>query len=267
MILREHLEADLDGADLSPVAKRLLGGTGADAERAVRGARRRARHAGRLVGIDDLLAEVRGKEGAPKPSRRTAIHESGHAVVVAETRRQDILSLSVQRTDGHLGGMLMSDQDGVDSTEDGITRLLQELLAGRAAEEAIYGQVSGGSGGSSASDLARATLLAVSSDLSWGLGETLVWHGHLTSDDVGRLISLRPDVAMRAQARLTAAYAQTLAMIRERRRAVEALADELLAREVLSGDEVRAVLASVAPETPPPPEPVRRLGTPARSGR
>lgn len=45
MSLRGQLDGELGGVDLSPTALRLVGGTGADCERAVRGARQRARHA------------------------------------------------------------------------------------------------------------------------------------------------------------------------------------------------------------------------------
>ena len=116
----------------------------------------------------------------------------------------------------------------------------------------VFGAVSGGSGGSSDSDLARATTLAVSCEVSWGLGKTLSWYGEMTAEECGRFIALRPDVAVRVEARLAAAYADVLAIVRERRHAIEALADVLLKREVLTGDQVRAVLASVVEMTRKP---------------
>jgi cell division protease FtsH len=236
-------------ADLLPVAQRLQGGTGADAEKAVRGARARARRAGRSLTVDDLMAEV-GGAGGRKASRRTAVHEAGHAVVVAATRPQDIVSLSVQQTDSYMGGLLMCEGNGHASTSDGIKALLCEMLSGRAAEEVVCGHVSGGSGGSTQSDLARATLLAVSADLSWGMGKTLTWHGDMSAQEAGRLVMMRADIAGRVEARLASAYSETLRMIRDRRRAVEVLSDALLAREVMSGDQVREVLSSVAASAP-----------------
>jgi hypothetical protein len=58
-ILRAHLGQDLEGPDLRPAAASAHGGTGADAERWVCGARRLARNAGRAVRLDDLHAEIR----------------------------------------------------------------------------------------------------------------------------------------------------------------------------------------------------------------
>ncbi|MGD0109405.1 MAG: hypothetical protein ABSC06_36040 [Rhodopila sp.] len=196
--------------------------------------------------IGDLMAEVGGKASASPPSRRTAIHEASHAVVVAATRPNDIVALSIQRDGGILGGTLLKVRADTGSTADDIAKMLRELLAGRAAEELFFGHVSGGSGGSPDSDLARATTLAVSCEVTWGLGKPLAWFGDMTPDECGRFISMRPDVALRVEARLVAAYAETLAMLSARRPAVEALADALLERQVLSGDDVRAVLASVA---------------------
>ena len=236
---------DLRGVDMSPVALRLAGGTGADCERAVRGARQRARHAGRPMSIDDLMAEVTGKDSGHRASRRTAIHEAAHAVVVAATRPKDIVALSVQKSRGNLGGLLLEFGNEV-ATADGVTAIVRELLAGRAAEEVFFGNVCGGSGGSADSDLARATTLAVSCEASWGLGKTLSWYGDMNADECGRFISMRPDVAARVEARLAAAYADTLAMVRDRRHSIEALARVLLKREVLTGDDVRTVLTSAA---------------------
>ena len=124
--------------------------------------------------------------------------------------------------------------------------MLRELLAGRAAEELFFDHVSGGASGSHDSDLARATTLAVSCEVTAGLGKSLALFGDMTPDECGRFISVRPDVASRVEARLAAAYAETLAMLTARRPVVEALAEVLLERQVLSGDDVRAVLASVA---------------------
>jgi ATP-dependent Zn protease len=196
--------------------------------------------------FDDLMAEVGGTDSGHRPSRRTAIHEAAHAVVIAATRPSDIIAVSVRPTGALLGGTIIKVGADHGSTSADVATMLRELLAGRAAEEMVFGGVSGGSGGPPGSDLARATMLAVSCEATWGLGKSLAWHGDMTADEAGRFISLRPDIAARVEARLAAAYAEALEMLSARRPAVEALAAALLEREVLSGDDVRAVLASVA---------------------
>jgi SpoVK/Ycf46/Vps4 family AAA+-type ATPase len=83
LILRGYLGEDLAGEDLHPVAIRAIGGTGADCERWVRGARRRARHAGRPMAAEDLLAEIRGEPDSRRTvefGTRVAVHEAGHVI-------------------------------------------------------------------------------------------------------------------------------------------------------------------------------------------
>lgn len=50
-------------------------------------------------------------------------------------------------------------------------------LAGRAAERLVFGQASAGAGGGSDSDLAKATRTAAALEMSFGLGDSLVWLG------------------------------------------------------------------------------------------
>ena len=54
-ILREHLAEDLRGEDLSAAVMAVTESSGADCERLVRGARRRARSAGRALLLADFL--------------------------------------------------------------------------------------------------------------------------------------------------------------------------------------------------------------------
>jgi hypothetical protein len=56
-IMRFHLRDDLIGEDLTRLARRGLGATGADIEQWVRGARRRARHQRRGIMLEDLADE------------------------------------------------------------------------------------------------------------------------------------------------------------------------------------------------------------------
>ena len=60
LILREHLGAELMDDDLSGAALAATGASGADCERLVRGARRRARTADRAMVLSDLMVEIGG---------------------------------------------------------------------------------------------------------------------------------------------------------------------------------------------------------------
>ena len=80
-ILRMHLAGALPDEDLRPAAMRALGYTGADIERVVRGARRRARQEDRALTLADLIAEMTDRHELPPAEMRIlAVHEAGHAI-------------------------------------------------------------------------------------------------------------------------------------------------------------------------------------------
>jgi cell division protease FtsH len=60
---------------------------------------------------------------------------------------------------------------------------LTTLLAGRAAEQMIYGAPSTGAGGDEASDLANATEMALDMETRWGLGDGPPLHTPIDIDD------------------------------------------------------------------------------------
>ncbi|WP_419898643.1 AAA family ATPase [Roseomonas sp. USHLN139] len=160
-ILRHHLGDELPDADLPRLALIGLGSTGAEAERWVRGMRRRARNARRGATLLDLEAEVRGRASSPPPAslRRTAIHEAGHALMLALERPGAVIAATIVPSRG-LAGRVHWKQ--VDETRPAFTRAallatLREALAGRAAEEELLGEASATSGGGLESDLCRAT--------------------------------------------------------------------------------------------------------------
>lgn len=274
LILRGYLGEDLGGADMRPFAIRALGGTGADCERWVRGARRRARHAGREMAAEDLLAEIRGgpgREHPPEVRARVAAHEAGHVVAYAVARPGSILSASIRGEGPVAGGVHVIGEEEFSALPGEIHARLVCRLSGRAAEEVVLGEAGGGCGGLEDSDLAEATHVATLAELSFGLGTTLAWHGAIPRAEVGGVLLARPEVAARVECRLQAAYAEALALVRERRIAVEAVAGALLERETMSGAELASVVAAAerrrasarGPEAPPPDAAVtRRVGGP-----
>ena len=239
-ILAQHMGDCAVGLDLLSVTRDSKGASGADAEQWARGARRRARHAGRPVNLADIRAEI----GAEKPKRtdelnaRIAIHEAAHAVIMEELRPGVVSVVSVRDAGPNGGGVACNDRGDRSLHIADLEGLIVELLAGRAGEEVLLGNISVGSAGSQDSDLAQATKIAADIELSFG-GEGLLWLG---GDDAVSVLRMRPDIAKRTSDRLDRLYAATLALVRKNTHKVIVVAGLLTTQDTLTGDEARAAM-------------------------
>jgi DNA polymerase III delta prime subunit len=243
-ILAQHLGPHGEGLDLLAVT-RSVRGTGADAEKWARGARRRARHAGREVTLADIVAEI----GDEKPkvtaelNRRRTIHEAGHAVVMERQRPGSVMQMSITGGGGNLGGVFSGEikEHRTMRVED-LENRAAESLAGRAAEQVLLGDTSLGSGGGEDSDLAQATKVAAMIDTQFAGNGSLLWLG----EDAESLLRMRPDVARAVSERLNRIYEGTLSLVARNRSEIEAVAALLAERETLTGDEVREAMRQAA---------------------
>ncbi len=243
-IMREHLGEDLAGVDLSSAGLAAAGHTGADCELWVRGARRRARDGDRPMVLEDLLAEIGGKSASRPPAfaRRVALHEAAHAVYSVIERPGTLVTVTVHGKGSNAGGILAGGAlDGTVTIAE-IRDLIVMLLSGRAAEESFLGRPSAGSGGTSDSDLASATALAIAADAAFGFGESLVWHGLPGAGEIPSMLAIRPDLEARVAGTLAAAYREARSFVRRHRGAVEAVARTLMENGTMTGAEVEAVV-------------------------
>jgi ATP-dependent Zn protease len=246
--LRPHKEAKnvARGLDIRTLAELSWGCTGADVELFVRGASRRARRARRKIKQDDLLAEVTGRPRRPdsvprqtiEALRRTAVHEAGHAVarLVSSTQGEDISFVTiVPRLDGTLGFVATVPLEGHALTRRTMLERLETILAGRAAEEIVYGadDVGAGAGGpSESSDLAVATRWAELIVCQSGLGDdgALYWTRQPTSDQQKQIGAL-----------LASCYSGVVAQLEANRELLDRVAEVLVEKQELSGTELRKI--------------------------
>lgn len=250
-MLRVHLGRDLEHADLMPVALHAAGATGADCERWVRGARRRARHAGRTMAVDDLLAEVGGVGESRPPDHLgiVAVHEAGHALVLALEQPGALRHASIARrsdSDGQVAALLA--EAPID--ESALNAILQRLLAGRAAEHVVIGRVTAGSGGHEDSDLAQATRIALAAETALGFSDQpLLWRGLWDVRAIGPVLLGNPHLAERVNTRLEAAWDRVCALLRAHRDTLDEITGHLLARGALGGAEIDRLVALHRSET------------------
>jgi len=246
-IMRIHLGELLPDADLRAAARKAEGCTGADVKRWVRRARRAARTERRQMRMDDLMAAIDVPDVAVTESvlRRFAVHEAGHALFVALDRPGALILTTVRQSSGAGGySAVRPDPDWSAATASTMRSAVSMLLAGRAAEQIIYGEVCGGSGGSAGSDLARATVLATGTIASLGLSDLPVWLGTVDQGNVGRILSSHPAVAAAVQAMLVECHQQALDALRPRKDMIVTLADLLVAQETVTGEFVEKLINS-----------------------
>src|SRR5256714_11290399 len=117
-------------------------------------------------------------------------------------------------------------------------------LAGRAAEEVVFGRVTNGA----ASDLEKVTEIARSMVFEWGMGEsvtsrTMRADNYALSEETKRLRD-------QEQSRLTDhAYAEAIRLITKHRALLDRVANALLEKETLARNELLAIFGDVEPES------------------
>jgi cell division protease FtsH len=117
-------------------------------------------------------------------------------------------------------------------------------LAGRAAEQVVFGRVTNGA----ANDLEKVTELARAMVFEYGMSQGVV--SRTMRADNYALSEETKRVRDNEQARLTDdAYLEAVRLITKHRAALDRLAGALLEKETLVRDEMTAMLADVEPES------------------
>ena len=247
-ILRQHLGPDLPGEDLLPIAELAGEATGAQAMGWAKDARAAARAAGRDMVIDDLVGVIGPPDEAPPHERRLlAVHEAGHAVLSHRIAPGCVRAVSIVGRGDAAGHTLTRRRLGKSPTKAEIELDVVCTLAGRAAEVEILGEASVGCGGSIDSDLGIATLQIASMLVSFGLGPNLIYAG--APDRAMEMMQFDPELRATVSRTLAALHERAVLAVRQNRKAIDAVVEELLRRRHLGGDAVAAVVeaADAAP--------------------
>jgi ATP-dependent Zn protease len=259
MIQPEVAAPDIDAFDgatiervLRPLARKANGLNGADIEAVVKNARRKARREKRYITYDDIESLLAGTK-QPRSMRllyRMAVHEAGHAVARLHFRLGPIIEITIDAPDG---GYTLGELGQDEQTEELLTTILVEHLAGRAAEEEILGSATSNSGGSERSDLALVTKLAL--DMETILGFSPKWPLLYRKVESGTaILGTDLELAESVNARIDTAYKAARGLVAKQRAAIEFLANTLVAQETLEGPELDAVLEQVRQKMVDPPK-------------
>ncbi|RDD70152.1 AAA family ATPase [Paracoccus versutus] len=237
-----HCLPDWREADLRDLAARAVGCSAADIDAVIRQTRATARGQKRAMTLDDLRQIFRITHD-PAIDRRVALHECGHAITCAALRLGPVRRIFLNREGG--GGTVF-DADAKHGLLADMQDRLVQLLAGRAAERLVLGDVSAGAGGSADSDLANATMIATSIQTRFGLGA----QGPVWTADPETLLSLDSDVLFRVRRELEAAEKRATQILSVHRSLLEEMAEALMASRDMDRAEAEDWLARVRNAAP-----------------
>jgi cell division protease FtsH len=199
-------------------------------------------HLLRAIETQQLGGEVSANKGLLSDStrQRLAYHEAGHALVGHWLQLGAVERVSIEPRGLALGVTYISrDSEDPLYAQAELGNRLAMMLAGREAELLVMGSVSSGA----SDDLKRASELAINMVGSLGFSKTF---GLLSVAGVPKEL-LGPDVQaavlQEARAMLDQAQAHCARLLNARRWQLDALAQALLRREVVSGDELSGLLA------------------------
>jgi cell division protease FtsH len=250
--LGKPLAADVD---LSRLARQTSGLTGADLanlcnEAAILAARtghQYVRQADFEAAMERVVAGLQQRRVVSEKEKRIlAYHEAGHAVMshlvgdLFPAQKATIVSRGQA-----LGYTLnMPEEDRYLHTREEFVDLMKVFLAGRAAEQIVFGRITNGA----ANDLERVTDIARSMVFEFGMSDiaparTMRADNYALSEETKRMRDSE-------QARLTdQAYEEAQRLLVKHRSALDRVAEALLEKETLDRSELEALLADIPPES------------------
>ena len=239
--------------ELSVVARQTGGLTGADLANVANEA---AIFAGREGRTDISMANFEGAmervvAGLQQPRivtekerRILAYHEGGHAVM-AHLMGDPVQKATIVARGDALGYTFhLPDEDRYLHTKEELIDWMKIGLAGRAAEQVVFGRVTNGA----ANDLEKVTSLARAMVFEYGMSEGVVSRtmradNYALSEETKRLRDSE-------QARLTdGAFVEAVRLLEKHRSPLDRVASALLEKETLNREDLRMLLADVAHES------------------
>ena len=269
-ILKVHLRPRKISDDVDPetIARKTPGFVGADlrnlCNEAALLAARQDKDVIEMVDFEEatdrLLLGLRQKSVTPTEQERkvTAYHESGHTLLghLLPSESSVVHKVSIlPRSHGSMGvTQTLPLEERWMPTESEYNDVLVKMLGGRAAEEVAFDEFTAGS----SDDLKQATRLATKMVIEWGMSEELgpinlgrertnVFLGEdiIKSNEHSEEISTIADREIRKL--LTCAYDRAKRLLTDHREALDRLAEEVLKREEIAGDELSALLGRLVP--------------------
>ncbi len=265
-----------DGVRLADVARQTSGLTGADlanicneaAISAGRGEREQLVQADFDYALERVVAGLQQRRLiTDKEKRVIAYHEAGHALVARLMGdAMQLHKVTIVPRGQALGYTLnLPEEDRYLHSTEELRDWLKVILAGRAAEQVVFGRITNGA----ANDLERATAIARSMVFEWGMGESMP-HQQVRADNYALSEETKRMRDAEQRGITDAAYREALRLVEVHRVYLDRLAQALLRTETLERPDVDVLLEGLQPESnssldigveaalaiapPPPPE-------------
>ncbi len=266
------------GINLKEIARATSGASGAELANIINEAALRAVRLGRSeVNQDDLMESVetviagyqrKNAVMSEQEKRIVSYHEIGHALVAAlQTHSAPVTKITIiPRTSGALGYTMQVDEDEhyLMSREELLNKIVT-LTGGQAAEELIFHSITTGA----SNDIEKATKLARGMVTRYGMGDFgMVAMETVTNQYLGgdTALACSPAYSEKIDAQVVAlvknAREKADRILRDNEGKLHELADYLLKKETITGEEFMAIL-NAKPGTPAQPEPAAEAGQPA----
>ena len=249
-----------EDVDLNKIAQATAGCVGADLANLVNEAALRAVRMGRkAVNQQDLLtsfefviagSEKKGTVLTEQEKQMIAYHEVGHALV-AHYQKNNAMPVSkitiVPHTQGALGYTLhLPEEEKFLMTEDDLLAEIRTLLAGRSAEDVVFGSKSSGA----ANDIERATDIARKMVTMFGMSDKYGMMGLATVQNQyldGQMgLTCAQDTAAgidnEVRSIIDRCHADAIRTLEEHRELLDKIASYLLEKETITGAEMVAII-------------------------
>ncbi len=264
-ILRVHLRGKpiADDVDIEKLAKQTAGFSGADLanmvnEAAILAARRNKTKIDMSDFLEALEKVIAGPERksrliTEKEKQVLAYHESGHALVSKLLKVREVTKVTIIPRGLALGYTLnLPQEDRYLMTRKELLDEMTVMLAGRAAEELVFGEVTTGS----QNDLERVTELARRMVCEFGMSERLgpvtlgrkagpIFLGRDIVEDRNYSEAVASEIDKEVRRIVEECYQRAKKLLQENRHILDAIANRLLERETIDGEELDELLKSM----------------------
>ena len=255
--------------DLAKVAQLTVGFTGADLANLLNeAALLAARKSKALIGMNNISqaylkittgTQKKNLKMKPGEKRKTAYHEAGHAILAHILPTQDpVRQISIIPSGNALGYTLnVPEEDKFSVYKNELKEQITMLLGGRAAEELVFADISGGA----SNDILRATQTARKMVTKLGMSD-VIGNVHFGSDNssdevfLGRDFSAERDYSDETAAIIDRevkriideAYANAKRILSENRERLDFIADFLVKHETMDDVQFKAYMDENASE-------------------